>query len=210
MAFLTQPTFEPRNGAQRAAQAAWRRNQVLFLSGQAGTGKTYTAAALAMGELARSKGAGRLYLCRPAVEAGESLGYLPGDQREKTLPFAVPFEEALSKLGYNPERLRRDGQYETVPLAYLQGRTFDGVAVLDEAQNCSAAQVRMFLSRMGEGSKLLIAGDPDQHFARTRNDFPEVLDRVKDIPGVAVVHASPSDTVRHPLVADFLKALEGL
>jgi phosphate starvation-inducible PhoH-like protein len=225
--FLTRPDFEPRNARQREAADEWQRSQCLILHGPAGTGKTCLAVAFALQHLAdlqRRQGrvvesadpkkgappAHRLYLCRPARPAGEDIGFLPGTDREKVAPYLHPLHDALRKFGVDPERAWREKLLEEVPVAFLQGRNFEGVAVLDEAQNCSAEQLATFVTRQNPGAKLVISGDPAQHYGPHRNVFDEAVARLGGVPGVGVVRFTPADIVRHPIVARYLEALAGL
>lgn len=201
-----------RGPNQQKYVEAVRKNDIVFSIGPAGTGKTYLAVAMAMSALRRRE-AERIVLARPAVEAGESLGFLPGDPQEKIDPYLRPLYDALHDMAptNKAERLIEDGTIEIIPMAYMRGRTFNSAfVILDEAQNTTRAQMKMFLTRLGANSKAIITGDV------TQIDLPEdkgsglvhvqqVLDRIK---GIAFVYLTESDVVRHRLVQDIIKAYE--
>lgn len=187
-------TFNPKfhqlellNDEQKAAYEAYKDNDVLFLVGAAGTGKSHLAVAFAVHDIIK-KERSRIILSRPVVEAGENLGFLPGDVDEKVYPYMLPLYDCLDKIcGRDSEaRKKIDEAYELAPLAFLRGRTFDGcVCILDEAQNCTRAQLKLFLTRLGKYSKMIITGDP------TQSDLPggssglmEVIQKCKGIKGV--------------------------
>lgn len=180
--------------------------------GPAGTGKTYLAVAKAVSELNR-RSVDRIILCRPAVEAGEKLGFLPGDFKEKVDPYLRPLYDALREM-MPPERMRRlmeNGTIEIAPLAYMRGRTLnDSFAILDEAQNTTSMQMKMFLTRLGFKSKAVITGDitqidlPDG----TQSGLVEITEMLKDISGIKFIRLSGKDVVRHRLVCDIIDAYE--
>ena len=152
------------NSSQKMAWAAFEQHDVLFLLGPAGTGKTFLATAFAIGEII-SKKRQRIILTRPIVEAGESLGFLPGTFQEKTDPYMLPLFDCIGRLvGWEgPQRERVDRSIEVAPLAYMRGRTFDNsVCIFDEAQNATTTQLKLFLTRFGENSKIIVTGDPNQ------------------------------------------------
>jgi phosphate starvation-inducible PhoH-like protein len=183
---------------------------VVAAVGPAGTGKTYLAIAKAVEALEQNR-VGRIVLSRPAVEAGESLGFLPGDMQEKLAPYLRPLYDALTeRLGTKRlKALLADGAIEIAPVAYMRGRTLnDCFVVIDEAQNCTYGQLKMLLTRLGWRSTMVLTGDPDQTDLLSGlsgfGDIAERLDRVSDI---AVVRLTDADIVRHPLVASMLTVL---
>lgn len=188
------------------------KNTVVIAIGPAGTGKTYLAMAKAIVAL-KNKEISRIILTRPAVEAGEKLGFLPGDLQDKVDPYLRPLYDALYDF-MGPEgyaKLQEKGVIEVAPLAYMRGRTLtDSFIILDEAQNCSPEQMKMFLTRFGENSKVVVTGDI------TQIDLPEerksglkrTADILKDIDGVEVIYLTNKDVVRHRLVKDIIKAFE--
>lgn len=197
---------------QRQYVMAIRKNDLVFGIGPAGTGKTYLAVVMAVNAL-KNGHVNKIILTRPAVEAGESLGFLPGDLKEKVDPYLRPLYDALNDVlgAEHTQRLIERGTIEIAPLAYMRGRTLDDAfVILDEAQNTTHAQMKMFLTRLGFGSKMVITGD------QTQVDLPkgaksglivaeEILMNVK---GVSFVFLEQSDVVRHPLVARIIEAYE--
>ncbi|MEH7523477.1 PhoH family protein [Bacillus sp. JJ1503] len=187
-----------------------RTNDLVFGIGPAGTGKTYLAVVMAVNALKNGQ-VKKIILTRPAVEAGESLGFLPGDLKEKVDPYLRPLYDALHDVlgAEHTERLIERGTIEIAPLAYMRGRTLDDAfVILDEAQNTTHAQMKMFLTRLGFGSKMVITGD------KTQVDLPKgaksglILGEeiLKGVKGIAIVHLEESDVVRHPLVAKIIHA----
>ena len=201
-----------RTFGQKRYMEAIDKNTVVFAIGPAGTGKTYLAMAKAVVAL-KNKVVSRIILTRPAVEAGEKLGFLPGDLQSKVDPYLRPLYDALYEF-MGPDayhKMVENGTIEVAPLAYMRGRTLsDSFIILDEAQNCSMEQLKMFLTRFGEGSKVVVTGDV------TQIDLPEErksgLKRISEIlssvEGIAVVELSNKDVVRHKLVKDIVKAFE--
>ena len=190
-----------------------REHDLTFAIGPAGTGKTYLAMALAVVAL-KNKEAERIILTRPAVEAGEKLGFLPGDLTQKVDPYLRPLYDALYDF-MGPDsytRLMERGIVEVAPLAYMRGRTLsDAFIILDEAQNTTSEQMKMFLTRMGFRSKMVVTGDitqTDLPFGR-RSGLEEAVSLLKDIPGVGVVEMTGKDIVRHELVQRIVEAYEG-
>jgi phosphate starvation-inducible PhoH-like protein len=204
--------IRPRSDGQRRYVNAIRENELVFAIGPAGTGKTYLAVAMAVEALKRRE-VRRIVLVRPAVEAGESLGFLPGDLQAKINPYLRPLLDALHEMmDYEliKAHMERD-VIEVVPLAYMRGRTMNqAFVILDEAQNTSVSQMKMFLTRMGEGSKLVVSGDVTQIDlpASTRSGLVDALTRLKKIRSVATVELHKSDIVRHHLVQEIVKAYE--
>lgn len=197
---------------QRQYIHAIRGNDLVFGIGPAGTGKTYLAVVMAVNAL-KNGNVKRIILTRPAVEAGESLGFLPGDLKEKVDPYLRPLYDALHDIlgAEHTQRMIERGTIEIAPLAYMRGRTLDDAfVILDEAQNTTQAQMKMFLTRLGFGSKMIITGD------RTQVDLPKGVksglivaeDILKGVSGLSFVHLEQSDVVRHPLVARIIQAYE--
>ena len=191
---------------------AIREHELTFAVGPAGTGKTYLAMALAVAAL-RNKEVERIVLPRPAVEAGEKLGFLPGDLSQKVDPYLRPLFDALYEMmgAESYQRLQERGALEVAPLAYMRGRTLsDSFIILDEAQNTTPEQMKMFLTRFGAGSRVVVTGDA------TQTDLPygkqsgllQALEVLKEIPEIAIVRLSQSDVVRHDLVQTVVKAYE--
>ncbi|MGQ9575859.1 MAG: PhoH family protein [Thermoguttaceae bacterium] len=202
----------PRTPGQIRYVEAVRSHDVVFCSGPAGTGKTYLAVAVAVGALKEGR-VRKIVLVRPAVEAGESLGFLPGDLQAKINPYLRPLMDALHEM-IDHDTIRRftdQDMIEVIPLAYMRGRTLnDAFIILDEAQNTSVAQMKMFLTRMGNGSKIVATGDTTQVDLppHTRSGLIDGLVRLRGIPGFAAVELTDSDIVRHPLVQAIVRAYE--
>ncbi|ABY92630.1 MAG: PhoH family protein [Caldanaerobacter subterraneus] len=198
-------------GQMRYVEAI-RKNQIVFGIGPAGTGKTYLAMAMAITAM-KNKEVGRIILTRPAVEAGEKLGFLPGDLQEKVDPYLRPLYDALYDiLGAEVfQKYMEKGLIEVAPLAYMRGRTLDdSFIILDEAQNTTPEQMKMFLTRIGFGSKAVITGDVTQiDLPRgKKSGLKEVMEILKGIEGIEFVMLSEEDVIRHPLVAKIIKAYE--
>ena len=185
-------------------------HSVVAALGPAGTGKTYLAIAKAVEALEQNR-AGRIVLTRPAVEAGESLGFLPGDLQDKLAPYLRPLYDALTeRLGTKRlKALVAEGVIEIAPVAYMRGRTLnDCFVVIDEAQNCTYGQLKMLLTRLGWRSTMVITGDPDQtDLLSGLSGLCDIADRLDQVPEVVVVRLGDSDIVRHPLVASMLTVL---
>jgi phosphate starvation-inducible PhoH-like protein len=204
--------IKPKTVGQKTYVEAVDKNGLVFVIGPAGTGKTYLAVAMAVAEL-KAKKVERIVFTRPAVEAGESLGFLPGDIRAKVDPYLRPVYDALYDM-LPPDKIRKLlelGIIEIAPLAFMRGRTLnESFLVLDEAQNTTSAQMKMFLTRMGEKSKAVITGDI------TQIDLPDnrvsglvkVQKILSNIPGIEFIYLTEKDVVRHRLVQDIIKAYE--
>ena len=202
----------PKSVNQRRYLDAIESCDIVFGIGPAGTGKTYLAMAEAVAYLT-SKRVSRIILARPAVEAGEKLGFLPGDLQEKVNPYFRPLYDALYDMldGERVDRLIERGAIEIAPIAFMRGRTLnDAFVILDEAQNTTAEQMKMFLTRLGFGAKAVITGDITQIDlpAGRISGMVEAIRVVKSIDGVALVHFDERDVVRHPLVQAIVKAYE--
>ncbi len=204
--------IKPKSSGQKAFYQKSFKNDILFAIGPAGTGKTFLAVAMAVAAL-RDKLVNRIVLTRPAVEAGENLGFLPGDFKEKIDPYLRPLYDALNDM-IPADKLKRyieSRVIEIVPLAYMRGRTLNNAfAILDEAQNTSFNQMKMFLTRLGLNSKAIITGDI------TQIDLPDspssglvqVQSILSDIEGIEIIYLTERDVVRHRLVRDIIKAYE--
>ena len=201
-----------RNRKQEEMVQAYFDNDLLFAVGPAGTGKTYIAIALAVRAL-KNREVKRIILTRPAVEAGERLGFLPGDLKDKLDPYLQPLYDALGDMipSRKLQEFMTDGTIQIAPLAYMRGRTLDRACViLDEAQNTNMGQLKMFLTRMGCDAKFIVTGDASQIDLPRREDSGLLrgIEKVKKIKGVATLFFSNEDIVRHPLVSKIVKALE--
>ena len=196
---------------QQAYVDAIRKNTVVFGVGPAGTGKTYLAVCMAVSAL-KSKQVEKIILTRPAVEAGEKLGFLPGDLQEKVDPYLRPLYDALQEmLGLETyAKLMERGAIEVAPLAYMRGRTLSGAyVILDEAQNTTREQMKMFLTRMGEGSKVIVTGDVTQiDLDGKQSGLVHATEILEGVEGIAVCKLTAKDVVRHPLVMRIIHAYE--
>jgi phosphate starvation-inducible PhoH-like protein len=204
--------IHPRSIRQRAYISEINSHTLTFGVGPAGTGKTFLAMAMALASLF-SEEVQRIILCRPAVEAGEKLGFLPGDLTEKVNPYLRPLLDALHDLsGYDKaQRLLQRGTIEVAPIAFMRGRTLsDAFVILDEAQNTTAAQMKMFLTRIGRGSKVVVTGDVTQiDLPRgTRSGLVDALRVLEGVPRIGRVHFTDIDVVRHPLVSAIIRAYD--
>ena len=202
----------PRSPGQSAYMEALSRAEMVFGIGPAGTGKTYLAVAQAVAMLQAGK-VDRIVLSRPAVEAGERLGFLPGDLKEKVDPYLRPLYDALNDMMPGEQVVRRmaTGEIEVAPLAFMRGRTLaHAFVILDEAQNTTPVQMKMFLTRMGEGTRMVITGDLTQVDlpAGTRSGLRDALDTLEGVAGIAVCRFDKRDVVRHPLVARIVDAYD--
>ena len=199
---------------QRKMVEKMDKNDMLFAIGPAGTGKTYTAVALAVKAL-KEKAVRRIVLTRPAVESGENLGFLPGDLKEKLDPYMQPLYDALRDM-IPAERLEsyiEKGVIQIAPLAFMRGRTLDNAfVILDEAQNTTHNQMKMFLTRMGKSAKFIITGDPGQIDLPRRqvSGLKEAMLTLKDVKGIAFVHLDDKDVIRHRLVKQIISAYKSI
>jgi len=206
------PGVAPRTPGQAAYVEALQRNDVVLCIGPAGTGKTYLGVAVACSYL-KDGVLNRIVLCRPAVEAGESLGFLPGDIYAKVNPYLRPLYDALHDL-MDARRVKRyidNDLIEILPLAFVRGRTLDNAfIILDEAQNCTVGQMKMFLTRLGRHAKLLVTGDITQIDLppEERSGLVDALERLRGLRGIGFVRLTEKDIVRHELVRSILDAYE--
>ncbi len=202
--------IKPQTVNQRKLVDAAKKNDMVFAIGPAGTGKTYTGVALAVKAL-KEKQVKRIILTRPAVEAGENLGFLPGDLKEKLDPYMQPLYDALRDM-VPAEKLAHyieNGTIQIAPLAFMRGRTLDhAFVILDEAQNTTHAQMKMFLTRMGKSAKFIITGDPGQIDLprRVTSGLKEALLILKDIEGIEMIYLDDKDVIRHRLVKKVIDA----
>jgi phosphate starvation-inducible protein PhoH and related proteins len=203
-----------RSAGQRNYVEAIQKHDVVFGIGPAGTGKTYLAVAMAVAALKKEQAA-RIILTRPAVEAGEALGFLPGDLQEKITPYLRPLYDALRDM-LEPEEIERLVARQTIeiaPLAYMRGRTLSNAfVILDEAQNTTTEQMFMLLTRMGPNSKCVVTGDVTQIDLppNKRSGLVEALQALKTTPGIAIVYFTDRDVVRHELVRSIINAYQQL
>lgn len=204
--------ISPRSPGQKLYVEAIRKNDLTFGVGPAGTGKTYLAVAMAVTYLLKGE-VGRIVLTRPAIEAGEKLGFLPGDLIEKVNPYLRPLYDALNDMldFEKTQSMLSRGEIEVAPLAFMRGRTLsESFVILDEAQNCTVEQMKMFLTRIGMHSRVVVTGDV------TQSDLPadkkpgliHALEILSDIPGIACLRLTERDVVRHPLVTEILRAYD--
>ena len=203
-------TIKPKSGGQAALMEAIDQRNLVMALGPAGTGKTYIAIAKAVEALEAGR-VGRIVLSRPAVEAGESIGYLPGDMEEKLAPYLRPLYDALSdRLSMKRVKsLMAEGLIEIAPVGFMRGRTLNNAfVVIDEAQNCTYVQLKMLLTRLGWNSTMVVTGDPNQSdLLPGVSGLSDVADHLEALPNIAVVRLEDCDIVRHPLVAEMLSVL---
>ena len=206
-------TIVPRSAMQTPYMEALARDEMIFGLGPAGTGKTYLAVAQAVSQLIAGS-VDRLILSRPAVEAGERLGFLPGDMKEKVDPYLRPLYDALYDMlpAEQVERRIASGEIEIAPIAFMRGRTLsDAFIILDEAQNTTPAQMKMFLTRFGQNSRMVVCGDPRQVDLPDigKSGLADAVGRLEGVEGIATVRFSAADVVRHPIVGRIVDAYEG-
>jgi phosphate starvation-inducible PhoH-like protein len=202
----------PRSANQAHYLKTLREREMVFALGPAGTGKTYLAVAMAVQALTAGQ-VDRIVLSRPAVEAGERLGFLPGDLREKVDPYLRPLYDALHDMLPGEQVLKRiaSGEIEIAPLAFMRGRTLaNSFAILDEAQNTTAVQMKMFLTRLGENSRMVVTGDLSQVDLPpgTRSGLDDALETLDGVPGIGIVRFDARDVVRHRLVTAIVQAYD--
>jgi phosphate starvation-inducible PhoH-like protein len=202
----------PRSAGQAAYMDCLARHEMVFALGPAGTGKTYLAVAQAVAMLMSNR-VERIVLCRPAVEAGERLGFLPGDLKEKIDPYLRPLYDALHDMMPGDQVLRRlgTGEIEVAPLAFMRGRTLaHAFVILDEAQNTTEAQMKMFLTRMGEGTRMVVTGDLTQIDLPpgTRSGLRDAVETLEGVQGIGFARFDVRDVVRHPLVGRIVDAYD--
>ena len=206
-------TIVPRSATQTVYMHALVRDDIIFALGPAGTGKTYLAVAQAVSQLITGS-VQRLILSRPAVEAGERLGFLPGDMKDKVDPYLRPLYDALYDClpAEQVERRIASGEIEVAPLAFMRGRTLaDAFVILDEAQNTTTAQMKMFLTRFGMNSRMVVCGDPKQVDlpAPITSGLADAVGKLSDVENISVIRFSAADVVRHPIVGKIVQAYEG-
>jgi phosphate starvation-inducible PhoH-like protein len=206
-------TIVPRSATQIRYMESLGQDDVIFALGPAGTGKTYLAVAQAVQQLIGGS-VDRLILSRPAVEAGERLGFLPGDMKEKVDPYLRPLYDALYDMlpAEQVERRITSGEIEIAPLAFMRGRTLaDAFVILDEAQNTTPAQMKMFLTRFGQNSRMVICGDPKQVDLPDpgKSGLADAVARLEGIEGIGTIRFKSGDVVRHPIVGRIVEAYEG-
>ena len=208
-------TIVPRTPAQAAYMRALQGHDMIFALGPAGTGKTYVAVAQAVAQLITGS-VQRLILSRPAVEAGEKLGFLPGDMKEKGDPYLRPLYDALHDClpAEQVERRIASGEIEVAPIAFMRGRTLaDAFVILDEAQNTTPAQMKMFLTRFGQNSRMVVCGDPNQvdiPGGVAASGLADAVRRLEGVEGIAMSRFTAGDVVRHPIVGRIVEAYEGV
>lgn len=207
-------TILPRSAMQIEYMRSLASHELIFALGPAGTGKTYIAVAQAVSQLMNGS-VQRLILSRPAVEAGEKLGFLPGDMKDKVDPYLRPLYDALYDC-MPPEQVERrlaNGEIEVAPIAFMRGRTLaDAFVILDEAQNTTPAQMKMFLTRFGQNSRMVVCGDPKQvdlPGGTEMSGLADAVGRLEGVEGIATVRFSSADVVRHPIVGRIVEAYEG-
>lgn len=200
---------KPRNAGQQKLMEAIENHSLVLSLGPAGTGKTYLAISAAVEAFEKGE-VDRIILSRPAVEAGEKIGYLPGDMQDKMAPYLRPLYDALhDRLGIKRlKQLIETGEIEIAPIGYMRGRTLNNAfVIIDEAQNCTYAQIKMAISRLGWNSTMVVTGDPDQSdLLEGISGLREMGERLSKVEGIAVHYLKECDIVRHPLVAKMLEA----
>ncbi|QNA84529.1 PhoH family protein [Sphingomonas sp. So64.6b] len=208
-------TIVPRTIAQQHYMRELLNHDIIFALGPAGTGKTYIAVAQAVAQLITGS-VQRLILSRPAVEAGEKLGFLPGDMKEKVDPYLRPLYDALNDClpAEQVERRIASGEIEIAPIAFMRGRTLaDAFIILDEAQNTTPAQMKMFLTRFGENSRMVVCGDPKQTDlpgGMNASGLNDAVGRLEGVDGLSICRFGAGDVVRHPIVGRIVEAYEGV
>ena len=205
----TNITFDFLTKNQQIAWETYQANDVIFLAGPAGTGKTFLAMAFAISDILQ-RNHKRIILTRPIVEAGESLGHLPGNIIEKVNPYMVPLYDCYHILcpGATLKNKIIEQAFEIAPIAFMRGRSLhNSVCIFDEAQNATTAQLILFLTRLGQNSKIIITGDPQQSDIDGKSGLTFVMNKLYDLNGVGIIHFSQDDIVRHPLITLILNRL---
>lgn len=202
--------LDPKSERQKEALDVIAENDITFLLGPAGSSKTHTAVYCAVREMEEQNNIGRriirkIVITRPIVEAGEKLGALPGEVDEKVHPYMLPIYDCLAKMITGSEKFIAD-HIEIAPLAFMRGRNLENcVAILDEAQNCTIGQIKLFLTRLGHGGKMIITGDTDQSDIGKASGLRAWADNLKSVKGIGFVEFTEEDIIRHPLVREVLK-----
>jgi len=203
--------IEWKNANQKLAWITLQKHDLVFLLGPAGTAKTFLATAFAIREIVERR-CKKIILTRPIVEAGgESLGYLPGTKEEKVYPYMLPFYDIIDQITDNnqTDKLMIMDRIRVSPLAYLRGCTFsDSICILDEAQNATKEQIKLFLTRFGMNSRMIITADPTQSDLKGKVAIMDVVKRLETVPNIGIIQFSPKDIVRHPLVSAILEKWE--
>lgn len=203
-------TIKPQNANQKLLLEAMAEHNLVVAAGPAGTGKTYLAISAAVEAMEAGK-VDRIVLSRPAIEAGETIGFLPGDMHEKMAPFLRPLYDALNdRMGSKKlKQYLADGAIEIAPIGFMRGRTLNNAfVVIDEAQNCTYNQIKMLLTRLGWHSTMVLTGDPDQSdLLQGMSGLADIARKLEAVSGIAVVRLTDRDIVRHPLVASMLGVL---
>lgn len=197
------------NSEQRNSYEVFQNNDIIFFIGEAGCGKTFLSTAFAVSNFLTKKSK-KIVITRPVVEAGEKLGFLPGTADEKLHPYMIPIydtlEDLVGKDGLQRESINKC--LEVAPIAFLRGRTFkNSIAILDEAQNATKTQLKLFLTRIGMNSKLLITGDPKQSDLGSSSGLMEVVDKLRGTPGIGIIEFSPKAIVRHPIINSIISKI---
>jgi phosphate starvation-inducible PhoH-like protein len=197
------------NSVQKKCWETIQENDIVFLLGSAGSGKTFISTAYSVYSFLR-KETQKITITRPIVEAGERLGFLPGSFEDKVHPYMLPIYDTLDELvgTEGPQRTALNKSLEVAPLAYLRGRTFkNSVCILDEAQNCTYTQLKLFLTRLGQNSKLIITGDPKQSDLLGKIAVMEIVEKLRGVKGIGVVDLPDSSIVRHPLISAIVERI---
>jgi phosphate starvation-inducible PhoH-like protein len=197
------------NAEQKSSYEVFQKNDIIFFLGEAGSGKTFLSTAFAVSHFL-TRQCKKIVISRPVVEAGEKLGFLPGNADEKLHPYMMPIYDTLEDL-VGKEGLQRDSInkcLEVAPIAYLRGRTFkNSIAILDEAQNATKTQIKLFLTRIGLNSKLIITGDPKQSDLGSASGLMEVVDKLRGTQGIGIIEFSTDAIVRHPIINSIIKKI---
>jgi phosphate starvation-inducible PhoH-like protein len=199
--------FEPKTEAQQQAFDIYKQNDITFFLGASGSGKSHLAVYCALYDLfstIRTRKVNKIIVTRPAVESEDTLGSLPGDLTEKINPYMAPLYTCLGKMVTDPDEVI-ERYIEASPIAYMRGKTFDDcVAILDEAQNCTASQLKLYITRLGTGGKLIITGDEEQSDIGRDSGLAKVVNALQGIKGVGVYRFDVADIVRHPILSKIL------